>query len=152
MAAFWGALCKVSLYAVFSDSSLKIHLCLQIITKASADQKWGVSLANCMKIWRAGCIIQSDAICDLLLPKLETFGPSEPKNLLQSIPEVAKELAGTYQAVKKLYSIAIEADAVAPAVGATLEWMKAVSGKNLPTDFEEMELDCECQRCERDAG
>lgn len=114
---------------------------LAIITKASADQEWGISLANCMKIWRAGCIIQSDAICDLLLPKLENFGPSEPKNLLQSISEVAKELAGTYQAVKKLYSFAIEADAVAPAIGATLEWMKAVSGKNLPTDFEEMELD-----------
>lgn len=32
---------------------------------------------------------------------------------------------------------------MAPAVGATLEYFKAVGGKNLPTDFEEMELDCE---------
>jgi len=31
----------------------------QTITRASTDQKWGISLATCMRIWRAGCIIQS---------------------------------------------------------------------------------------------
>jgi hypothetical protein len=30
---------------------------------------------------------------------------------------------------------------VAPSLSATLEWLKAVSGKHLPTNFEEMELD-----------
>ncbi|RXK36509.1 6-phosphogluconate dehydrogenase (decarboxylating) [Tremella mesenterica] len=114
---------------------------LAIIAKASQEQKWDISLAETMKIWRAGCIIQSDGICDLLLPHLTKFPPSEPHNLLQSIPEVAKELASTYAAVKEVYMLAVAADAVAPAVGATLEWMKSVSGKNLPTDFEEMELD-----------
>lgn len=29
------------------------------IAKASLEQKWDVKLSNCMKIWRAGCIIQS---------------------------------------------------------------------------------------------
>jgi 6-phosphogluconate dehydrogenase len=29
------------------------------IAKASKEQKWNVKLSDCMKIWRAGCIIQS---------------------------------------------------------------------------------------------
>ena len=118
------------------------------------EQKWGVKLSDCMKIWRAGCIIQSGmsfpfsadvgAICELLLPLLEPFGPSEPLNLVKDIPKVAEELRATYEAVKEVYQIAMDTDAVAPAIGSTLEWLKAIGGKHLPTDFEEMELDCEC--------
>lgn len=48
--------------------------------------------------------------------------------------------------MKKVYAFAIEVDAVAPALGATLEWLKAIGSKNLPTDFEEMELDCKYTR------
>jgi len=125
-----------------------------------------------MRIWRAGCIIQSgrpsllfpanvethleflfpierslietqDAICEFLLPLFEPFSPSKPLNLLSDTPEIAKELKRTYEPIKEVYKLAIETDSVAPAVGATLEWLKAVGGKNLPTDFEEMELDCE---------
>jgi len=76
------------------------------------------------------------------LPLLKPFGPSQPLNLKASIPELSAELAKTYEPLKKIYTTCIQTDAVAPAVGATLEWFKAVGGKNLPTDFEEMELDC----------
>lgn len=114
---------------------------LDIITRASEDQKWNVSLATCMRIWRAGCIIQSDAICEFLLPLFEPFGPSKPLNILQSIPEVAKALRETYDPIKQFYRIAVDTDAVAPAISATLEWLKAVGGERLPTDFEELELD-----------
>jgi 6-phosphogluconate dehydrogenase len=75
---------------------------------------------------------------------LKPFGPSEPLNLKASIPELSAELSRTYEPLKKIYLTCIQTDAVAPAVGATLEYFKAVGGKNLPTDFEEMELDCEC--------
>lgn len=95
----------------------------------------------------------SDGISDFLLPLLKPFGPSEPSNLKASIPEIARELSKTYAPLKRIYSKCIETDAVAPAVGATLEWLKAVGGRNLPTDFEEMELDCACRfqasRCGR---
>ncbi|KAK8866062.1 6-phosphogluconate dehydrogenase (decarboxylating) [Kwoniella newhampshirensis] len=114
---------------------------LNIITRASKDEKWGISLSNCLKIWRAGCIIQSDAIAEFLLPLVEKFPPSEPLNLLRAAPEIAQELARTYEALKKVCLIALETDAVAPALSASLEYLKAVGGKNLPTDFEEMELD-----------
>jgi 6-phosphogluconate dehydrogenase len=144
---------------------------LEIITKASKtqvsgsnrvipvadEQKWDVSLHDCLLIWRGGCIIQSgqspltslhqgwwtDGISEFLLPLLKPFGPSKPLNLKADIPEVAAELSKTYEALKKIYTTCIQTDAVAPAIGATLEWLKAVGGKNLPTDFEEMELDCE---------
>ncbi|WWD17736.1 6-phosphogluconate dehydrogenase (decarboxylating) [Kwoniella shandongensis] len=114
---------------------------LHIITRASKDQKWDIQLSDCLKIWRAGCIIQSDAISEFLLPKVEKFGPNEPLNLLRDVPEVAQELAKTYDSLKKVCMIALETDSVAPALSASLEYLKAVGGKNLPTDFEEMELD-----------
>ena len=74
---------------------------------------------------------------------LEPFGPSAPLNLVQDISKVATELRSTYEAIKEVYQIAMDTDAVAPAIGSTLEWLKAIGGKHLPTDFEEMELDCE---------
>jgi 6-phosphogluconate dehydrogenase len=77
------------------------------------------------------------------LPLLEPFGPSAPLNLVKDIPKVATELRSAYDAIKEVYQIAMDTDAVAPAIGSTLEWLKAIGGKHLPTDFEEMELDCE---------
>ena len=44
--------------------------------------------------------------------------------------------------MKEVYQIVMDTDAVAPAIGSTLEWLKAIGGEHLPTDFEEMELDC----------
>lgn len=84
-----------------------------------------------------------DAICELLLPLLQPFGPSSPLNLVQDLPKIASELRSTYEPIKEVYRLAVNTDAVAPAIGATLEWLKAIGGEHLPTDFEEMELDCE---------
>ena len=90
-----------------------------------------------------------DAITELLLPMLEPFGPSEPLNLLESCPKLGRELAGTYGDLKRICTLGVTNDAVIPALSASLEWMKAVGGQNLPTNFEEMELDCECKRIRR---
>ncbi|CAD6588717.1 MAG: hypothetical protein TREMPRED_005142 [Tremellales sp. Tagirdzhanova-0007] len=81
------------------------------------------------------------AIADFLAPLLKPFHPSKPLNLLQEIPKLSAELSKTYAPLKKVYAFAVETDSVAMALGASVEWMKAVGGKNLPTDFEEMELD-----------
>jgi 6-phosphogluconate dehydrogenase len=85
----------------------------------------------------------ADAISEFLLPLFEPFGPSKPLNILQAVPEVARALRETYEPIKQLYRVALDTDAVAPAISATLEWLKSVGGARLPTDFEEMELDCE---------
>ena len=85
--------------------------------------------------------LTSDAIADLLIPLLESQHPSSPLNLLKDLPALATELSETYFALKCVYAKCIEWDVVAPAIGASVEWMKAVGGKDLPTDFEELELD-----------
>jgi len=57
---------------------------------------------------------------------------------LKDIPEVAKELAGSYESLKRVCLLAVETDAVAPALSASLEWLKAVGATDLPTNFEEL--------------
>lgn len=79
-----------------------------------------------------------DAICELLLPLFEPFGPSRPLNLLEAIPKICHELAGTYDALKRVSLLALQTDAVAPAMSASLEWLKAVGGEELPTNFQEL--------------
>jgi 6-phosphogluconate dehydrogenase len=83
-----------------------------------------------MRIWRAGCIIQSDGISDFLDPLLNK-PDFDGHNLLQ-VPEIAAEIGKTYASLKKLVAMSVEADAVIPAFSATLEWMKSVGGKDLP--------------------
>lgn len=44
---------------------------MNLIARASYDEKWGVRLGDCIQIWRAGCIIESEWIADLLQPVYE---------------------------------------------------------------------------------
>ncbi|KZO98952.1 6-phosphogluconate dehydrogenase C-terminal domain-like protein [Calocera viscosa TUFC12733] len=114
-----------------------------IIARASLNNTWHVSLANCNKIWRAGCIIQSNAIVDLLQPHLEkeaVEGQPAYENLLL-IPDIAKEVARTYRPLKRVLALALDADAAVPSLSASLEWMKTVGGESLPTSFMEAEMD-----------
>jgi 6-phosphogluconate dehydrogenase len=126
---------------------------LQIIARANKDQDWGINMADCIKIWRggklkdsawsaftnaAGCIIQSDALSDLLEPVYAA--ESDLINLLLE-PKVAQELASTYSALKEVVKACIDIDAIVPALSATLEYVKAVAAAELPTNFEEAELD-----------
>jgi 6-phosphogluconate dehydrogenase len=87
-----------------------------------------------------------DAIADFLAPLLKR--DTKAHNLML-IPEIGQELSKTYDSLKKVAMLLVETDAVAPAVSATLEWMKAIGARDLPTDFEEMELDCEGTRLSR---
>jgi len=114
-----------------------------LIARASLNHEWHVALADCNKIWRAGCIIQSNAIGDLLQPHLEkeaVEGKDAYENLLL-IPEIAKEIAKTYQPLKGVMALALETDAVVPSLSATFEWLKTVGGELLPTNFMEAEMD-----------
>lgn len=100
-------------------------------------QGWNVDISHCIRVWRAGCIIRSTAISTFLLPHLSS---SSPVNLLL-VPEIAKPIAETYPALKETIHFALHADAVVPALSASLEWVKSCGGKDLPTNFEEMQLD-----------
>lgn len=61
-------------------------------------------------------------------------------NLLEN-PKVAKELYNTYPGLKRICAISLETDAITPSFDATLGWLKQVGSDNLPTSFEEAQLD-----------
>lgn len=94
---------------------------LELIARASQDEGWNIDLSECIRIWRAGCIIQSEFIADLLEPPLK-----ENKSLtnIKLDGSVGRELQCSYSALKEIVSRGIAADHYLPALTATLEYVK----------------------------
>ncbi|GFP52395.1 hypothetical protein ACSS6W_003553 [Trichoderma asperelloides] len=111
---------------------------LELIARASIDEGWNIILSECIRIWRAGCIIQSEFIADLLEPLLK-----ENKSLtnMKLNSSVGRELQCSYTALKEIVSRGIVADHYLPALSATLEYVKYTTGKMLPTKFMEAQMD-----------
>jgi len=109
-----------------------------LLDRAEKVHRWDIPFAKVIQIWRAGCIVQSDYIADLLQPLLENSAGSG--NLLLVKP-VIDELRGGLPCLKKVVLKAVEADANVPALSATLEWLKYIGRKELPLQFMEAELD-----------
>lgn len=124
--------------AVFASFLCSFAQGLELIARASMDEKWGINLGDCLKIWRAGCIIQEEYISDLLMPAL-TSGTRIMN--IKLIDEVAAELNEHYDALKLVVLTAIEADCYVPSLSASLEYQKYEGSKMLPTQFMEAELD-----------
>lgn len=94
-------------------------------------------LSDCIAIWRAGCIITSDGIADLLKPVVEAKDrdtQSETINILDD-DTIAGEFTRTYGSLKRIVMKSTEWDAHVPAMSATLEWIKYCGGEVLPTQF-----------------
>lgn len=81
---------------------------MNLIARASYDKKWSVKLGDCIQIWRAGCIIESEYIADLLQPVFEK--EQGMKNVLLA-ESVAAEIKRTMPALKKVVQKAVEWDA-----------------------------------------
>jgi len=111
---------------------------LNLLARTSLDEEWDISLANCIKIWRAGCIIRSSQIANFLQPLLQKN--AKCTNVLL-IKEVSEELKRCFPVLKKVVLKAIEWDAHTPAVTSTLEWIRYCASEHLPTNFEEAMLD-----------
>ncbi|KAI9369064.1 6-phosphogluconate dehydrogenase [Aspergillus egyptiacus] len=111
---------------------------LELIARASEDEGWEVDLGKCLQIWRAGCIIRSEGIADILQPVL-----SEHKQLkdIKYIDKVAEELHRTYLSLKEIVIAGIDSDHYLPAMSATLEYLKYEGGTQLPTQFMEAQMD-----------
>lgn len=112
---------------------------LELIARASKDEGWNVDLATCIKIWRSGCIIQSEYIADMLEPIFSSA--DEPIMNMKLIDEVSTELHKNFQPLKEVVMKGIEVDNYVPAFSATLEYIKYVGGKELATQFMEAEMD-----------
>ncbi|PGG96580.1 6-phosphogluconate dehydrogenase (decarboxylating) [Helicocarpus griseus UAMH5409] len=124
--------------AVYSSFLCSFCQGLELIARASRDEKWDVNLGDCLKIWRAGCIIQEEYISDLLMPAA-TSGAGIMN--IKLIDEVSAALTEHYNSLKLVVLTAVEADCHVPSLSASLEYLKYEGSRILPTQFMEAELD-----------
>ncbi|KAF3764119.1 hypothetical protein M406DRAFT_62581 [Cryphonectria parasitica EP155] len=112
---------------------------MHIIAAADAEHEWKLNYSDIMQLWRGGCIIQSDGIVDMLdeIYKSETV---DRVNLLAH-PTIAKELGSTMASLKELVISSLGMDSFVPALSASLEHFKYSISTDLPTSFQEAELD-----------
>lgn len=112
---------------------------MHIIEAANAEHEWKLNYGDVMQLWRGGCIIQSDAIIDMLdeVYKASTVD----RNNLLAHPIIAKELASTMGSLKELTINSLRMDSYVPAMSASLEYLKYSVSTDLPTSFQEAELD-----------
>jgi 6-phosphogluconate dehydrogenase len=112
---------------------------LELVARASTDEGWDVDLGTCIKIWRAGCIIQEEHIADLLEPIFKEA--KEPIMNVKLIDEVASDLSKGFPALKDIVLMATEVDDCIPSLSASLEYLKYCGGTMLPTQFMAAEMD-----------
>ncbi|KAF2186501.1 6-phosphogluconate dehydrogenase-like protein [Zopfia rhizophila CBS 207.26] len=115
---------------------------LNTISRADRQHEWNIDYSIVWQIWRAGCIIQADYISDeILAPFLKD--PSKTKESVDLLfdSRAMKDVRSMYPSLKKVVTNAIETDQVVPALSASLEYFKVVTGTDLPTSFYEAELD-----------
>ncbi|KAE8314820.1 6-phosphogluconate dehydrogenase [Aspergillus transmontanensis] len=111
---------------------------LELIARASDDEGWNIDLSKCLQIWRGGCIIQSEAIADLLQPLLKK---DVHYTNLKDIDEIARELKQNFDSLKRIVIDSTVFDQYIPAISATLEYLKYAGGTMLPTKFMEAQMD-----------
>ncbi|KAL1744363.1 6-phosphogluconate dehydrogenase [Schizophyllum fasciatum] len=112
---------------------------LELIARASKDERWGVHIADCLQIWRAGCIIRAGHIADLLQPAFASA--AQDIFNIKLIDEVARDVRAAYPHLKNVVAKGVEWDAVVPALSASLEYVKYVGDGMLPTQFQEAQMD-----------
>lgn len=113
---------------------------MHILAAADEEHGWGLDYADVMQLWRGGCIIQSDAIVDMLDGVLRSGGGANRRNLLAH-PTIARELSKVAASLREVNVSALRMDAHVPALSASLEYLKYSASTDLPTSFQEAELD-----------
>jgi 6-phosphogluconate dehydrogenase len=115
---------------------------ISIIDVADKENKWAIDYGNIVKIWRAGCIIQSDHISSLLSTIFHptSSSPHKKHNLLFE-QSIVSELKDGFESLKRIVLKGVEGNAVTPSMSATLEYLKYSGNLELPTSFYEAELD-----------
>jgi 6-phosphogluconate dehydrogenase len=113
---------------------------LNLILRADKAHDWSIDYANVWQIWKAGCIIQADYIStEILQARLCSRNPADV-NLLYD-PKTMRDVRNCYPSLRRVVAKGVECDQVVPALSATLEYFKVVTGTDLPTSFYEAELD-----------
>lgn len=112
---------------------------MHLIAAADEEHGWGLNYSDVMQLWRGGCIIQSDAIVDMLDDVYRSANVD--KHNLLAHPTIAGELARVTASFRELVVDALRLDAYVPALSASLEYLKYSVSTDLPTSFQEAQLD-----------
>lgn len=123
--------------AVYLSTLLCFVQGLDTLERENGKEGWGVDIRRILEIWRAGCIIKSDYLSDLLEASY-----AEGLNIHPLCrPQISKEVKKYWPALKTIVLESLKADAHIPCLGATLEYLKYIGNTDLPTAFTEAQLD-----------
>jgi 6-phosphogluconate dehydrogenase len=115
---------------------------INVIAAADKLHEWDINYAQVWQIWRAGCIIQADYISDeILAPVFKAPSADASRMRLEHDARTARDVCNVFPSLRRVVAKAVETDQVAPALSATLEYFKVITGTDLPTSFYEAELD-----------
>lgn len=110
---------------------------MALLARADLREGWGIDFVAVVNIWRAGCIIKSDHITDLL----EQHYKQDPSRHPLCGDIIPQELSRCWPSLKKVVLTALEKDAHVPCLSATLEYLKYIGSTDLPTSFMQAQLD-----------
>jgi 6-phosphogluconate dehydrogenase len=110
---------------------------LDMLEREDRREGWGVDVPRILTIWRAGCIIKSDYISDLL----EASYAQDPDVHPLCRGGIANEVKKFWPSLKTIVLQGLKADAHLPCLSSTLEYLKYIGGTDLPTCFTEAQLD-----------
>ena len=125
-------------HAVYLSTLMCFVQGLDVMERENEKEKWGINIPRVLEIWKAGCIIKSDAISEIL----QASYAEGPHVHLLCKPQIAEEVKRYRPSLKKIVLQGIELDAHVPCLSATLEYLKYIGGVDLPTSFTEAQLDC----------
>lgn len=125
--------------AVYLTTLLCFIQGLEVMERENEREGWGVDVLSVLRVWRAGCIIKSDYISDLLESAYEASGPEARHPLCR--PAVADDVKKNWASLKDVVVDGARTDAHVPCLSASLEYLKYVGGTDLPTSFIQAQLD-----------
>jgi 6-phosphogluconate dehydrogenase len=110
---------------------------MHLLSKASAEYKYGLHLAEIAKIWRGGCIIRSGFLNEI-------FTAYEKDNNLQHLllDEGVQKLAmENLPGIRSVLSKAITAGIAMPAYAASLSYFDNLRNKQMPSNLIQAQRD-----------
>ncbi|KAH7276259.1 hypothetical protein FSOLCH5_005068 [Fusarium solani] len=123
--------------AVYVTSLVCFIQGFDVLERKNRQEDWGVDMTRVLAVWRAGCIIKSDYLFDLLETAYAQNFSAHP--LCRQ--EIADEIKKFWPSLKAIVLEGLKADAHVPCLSATLEYLKYIGGTDLPTCFSEAQLD-----------
>lgn len=115
---------------------------LNVIDAANKEHKWDIDYAAVVQIWKAGCITEADYILfEILAPVLTNKNRSADNINLLFNQKAMQDVKKCFLSLRKVVAKCVETDQVVPALSASLEYFKVVTGTDLPTSFYGAELD-----------